>query len=368
MKVAVIHDDLMRRGGAEQVVLSMLKAFPNADLYTLCYRPNLTYEEFEKFKIYTSLFQYLVKTEKMMKRFFFPIGILCMKLLKIKGYDLVLISSTFCAKYASIDRHSKVFIYTHTPFRLAWDPESYKEFAESYGIKRFIFNYIIRVLQYVDMSAAQKGNYHISITTETADRVKTAYCISEVSVINPPVKSNNFFINKQSEKKYYLVVSRLEYYKKVDLAIEVFNELNIPLIIVGNGSKKDELMNLANNNIQFKSNVSGSELSSIYADCKALIFPQYEDFGITPLEANCSGRPVIAYAKGGILETMVPYNEKNKKFTSVFFYKQDKNSLINAIKLIENLEIDTDFIKEHSMKFDEIVFIEKLTTFIKSRL
>jgi len=127
-------------------------------------------------------------------------------------------------------------------------------------------------------------------------------------------------------------------------------------------------MNLANNNIQFKSNVSGSELSSIYADCKALIFPQYEDFGITPLEANCSGRPVIAYAKGGILETMVPYNEKNKKFTSVFFYKQDKNSLINAIKLIENLEIDTDFIKEHSMKFDEIVFIEKLTTFIKSRL
>ena len=367
MKVAVIHDDLMRRGGAEQVALSMMKAFPDADLYTLCYQPALTYPEFKNYSIKTSLYQHLVKTEKWMKWLFFPFGIICMKLLRVKGYDVVIVSSTFCAKYAWIDRGSKIFIYTYTPFRLAWNPTSYKEYIESKGLLRLLLNIVIRFLRWVDKREAQKGNYHIGMTNETAQRIRDAYGVDEVAIIHPPVKSENFYVSEE-KKLYYLIVSRLEFYKKVDLAIEAFNELNLPLIIVGNGSKKKELMAMAGNNIQFKSGLSAAELSGLYANCKAFVFPQYEDYGITPLETNASGRPVIAYSKGGVLETMVPYQEGTQEFTSIFFNEQTKDSLIESIRIFESLTINSGFIKAHSMKFDESVFINELVKLVNSKL
>lgn len=365
MKVAVVHDDLMRRGGAEQVVLSIMKAYPNADLFTLCYQADLTYEEFKNYKIRTSYYQYLVKTEKMMKLLFFPLGIICMKLLQIKNYDVVIVSSTFCGKYGSINRSSKIFLYTYTPFRLAWNPDSYNEYNNSKGISRAIFNSVIKWLRFIDKNEAQKANYHISMTKETAERVKIAYNISEIAIIHPAVKTNNFFVNAEVEKKYFLIVSRLEFYKKVDLAIEVFNELGLPLIIVGNGSKREELKAMANANIEFKSGLSSKQLAELYSGCKAFIFPQHEDYGITPLEANASGRPVIAYAKGGVLETMIPYENDSKPFTSIFFKEQTKESLLQAIKQLEFLNVNAMFIRSHAMNFDEEVFINELKKVVK---
>jgi glycosyltransferase involved in cell wall biosynthesis len=367
MKVAVVHDDLMRRGGAEQVVLSMMKAFPEADLYTLCYQPELTYPEFKNYRIKTSVFQYIAKTERRMKWLFFPFGIISMKLLSLKGYDAVIISNTFCGKYIRVDKSAKVFIYTYTPFRLAWNPGSYKEYNESTGLKRLLFDTVIRCLRIIDKREAQKGDFHLGMTYETAERIKKAYGISNVSIVPPPVKCRNFYVNAQSEKNYYLLVSRLEFYKKVDLAIEAFNKLGIPLIIVGNGSKKKELQAMAKANIQFKSGLNSSELADLYANCKAFVFPQHEDYGLTPLESNASGRPVIAYAEGGVLETMVPYTE-NKNYTSVFFQEQTVESLIKAVNWLETLQIDSDFIRSHALKFDEPVFISKLLGIIKDEL
>jgi glycosyltransferase involved in cell wall biosynthesis len=367
MKVAVVHDDLMRRGGAEQVVLSMMKAFPEADLYTLCYQPELTYPEFKNYRIKTSVFQYIAKTERRMKWLFFPFGIISMKLLSLKGYDAVIVSNTFCGKYIRVDKSAKVFIYTYTPFRLAWNPGSYKEYNESTGLKRLLFDTVIRCLRIIDKREAQKGDFHLGMTYETAERIKKAYGISNVSIVPPPVKCRNFYVNAQSEKNYYLLVSRLEFYKKVDLAIEAFNKLGIPLIIVGNGSKKKELQAMAKANIQFKSGLNSSELADLYANCKAFVFPQHEDYGLTPLESNASGRPVIAYAEGGVLETMVPYTE-NKNYTSVFFQEQTVESLIKAVNWLETLQIDSDFIRSHALKFDEPVFISKLFGIIKDEL
>lgn len=363
MKVAVVHDDLMRRGGAEQVVLSIMKAFPDADLYTLCYQANLTYPEFKKYRIKTSIFQSIAKTEKRMKWLFFPFGIISMKLLAVKGYDAVIISNTFCGKYVRIDRKAKVFIYTYTPFRLAWNPTSYKEYNQTRGLKRFLFDAVIRWLKIVDKKEAQKGHVHLGMTSETAERIKTAYDVSAVAIVPPPVKCENFNVNKSGDKKYYLLVSRLEFYKKVDLAIEAFNELGLPLKIVGNGSKKKELQAMAKDNIQFKSGLNSAELADLYANCKAFVFPQHEDYGITPLEANASGRPVIAFAKGGVLETMIPYNGSTE-YTSIFFKEQNAKSLINAIERLEMLDVNSDFIRAHSFKFDEPVFINKLLEII----
>jgi glycosyltransferase involved in cell wall biosynthesis len=359
MKVAVVHDDLMRRGGAEQVVLSIMKAFPEADLYTLCYQPELTYPEFKKYRIKTSVFQFIAKTEKRMKWLFFPFGIISMKLLAVKGYDVVIISNTFCGKYVLVDKKAKVFIYTYTPFRLAWDPTSYKEYNESKGLKKILFDAVIKCLRVIDKGEARKGHFHLGMTAETAERIKKAYDVPEVCIIPPPVKCENFYLNPSKEKNYYLLVSRLEFYKKVDLAIEAFNELRLPLIVVGNGSKKKELQAMAKKNIEFKSGLSSSQLADLYANCKAFVFPQHEDYGITPLESNASGRPVVAFAKGGVLETMIPYTG-SKNYTSVFFEEQTVSSLIEAIKKLETIDINSEFIRSHSLKFDEPVFIQKL--------
>jgi glycosyltransferase involved in cell wall biosynthesis len=342
MRVAIVHDDLMRRGGAEQVVLSMLKAFPEADLYTMCYQPELTYPEFKQYPVKTSLFNYLIKTEKAMKKWFFPIGLICMKWMYVENYDVVIISNTYCAKYVSIDKKSKVFIYTYTPFRLAWNPSSYQEYLLSTGLKRFLFNRIISLLQMIDSGAAKKGTYFLSMTRETVERVKDA--------------------------NYFLIVSRLEFYKSVDLAIAAFNDLQEELIIVGNGSKKSELMAMANGNIKFMSGLSKEQLADLYAKCRAFIFPQHEDYGITPLEANASGRPVVAFGKGGVLETMVPYDGVSAKFTAIFFKEQKKENLIEAVNLFKTLEIDSHFIREHAKKFDESVFEQLLKKYVEDRM
>src|ERR1700755_2521391 len=124
MKIAIVHDDLMRRGGAEQVALSMLKAFPDADFFTLCYNPDSTYPEYKNYNIITSWFQKIANDADTMKKLFFPFGIWAMKSLKLKGYDVVLISTTFCAKYITIDPGATIINYTYTPFRLAWNPTS----------------------------------------------------------------------------------------------------------------------------------------------------------------------------------------------------------------------------------------------------
>jgi glycosyltransferase involved in cell wall biosynthesis len=369
MRIAIVHDDLMRRGGGEQVVLSMLRAYPTADLFTLCYKPELTYPEFKNYRIKTSLFNVIAKSERSMKMFFFPIGLLCMKFLKVSNYDVVIISNTYCAKYVSIDRKSIIFIYTHTPFRLAWNPTSYDQYNRSSGLKRIIFDNVISLLRNIDSKEAQKGNYFLSITNETVARVIEANYSSKVDIIHPPVKCNNFYVTTDKTSDYYLLVSRLEFYKKVDLAIRAFNTLGKRLVVVGNGSKSEELKAMANGNIEFKSSLSKEQLADLYANCKAFIFPQHEDYGITPLEANASGRPVIAYEKGGVLETMIPFSSLTpKNFTAIFFKDQTPACLIDAVELFETLPINSDFIRSHAEKFDESVFVQKFTTYVNTHI
>lgn len=363
MKVAIVHDELMRRGGAEQVVMTMLKAFPNADVFTLAYNPDGTYPEYRDYKITTSKLQFLSKSVKWMQRLYFPFGVMAMKALKVHGYDVVLISNTHSAKYVNIDRNALVFIYTYTPFRLAWNPTSYSQYNNSKGISRWVFNQVVGVLRKIDKKAAQRGNYFLGMTEETAQRIRDAYEVKDIKIIPPDVKTRNFHLSTRS-KDYYLLVSRLEYYKKADLAIEAFNKLGFKLIVVGNGTKSEELKQLAENNIEFKKGLSSEELAELYANCKALIFPQHEDYGITPLEANASGRPVIAYGAGGVLETMIPYTSDDKKATAIFFKEQTVQSLIEAVKLSELLQFDPDFIRSNAERFDENVFMRELKQFV----
>jgi len=366
LKLAIIHDDLMRRGGAEQVARCLHYAFPEAPIFTLCYQPDDTYPDFKNADVRTSWYQRLVKDEHQMKKLFFPLGVMAMKQLDVTAYDVVLMSSTYCAKYVKIAPKAIVINYCHQPFRLAWFPESYTDYLQARGIKKLSMKAMIASLKYIDYQSAQRTDYFIANTAETSQRIKDKYAFKkDIPVIFPPVVINNFHTTEKVQD-YYLVVTRLEYYKRVDLAIEAFNHLGYKLIIVGKGTKEAELKKIAKDNIIFKSGLSKTELRELYAKCKAFVFPQYEDFGITALEANASGRPVIAFGQGGVLNTMIPYTGNPKKSTAVFFNKQEPASLMQAIQIMENIYLDfaPEFNRKNAFRFDEEHFIKAVRDYV----
>ena len=367
MKVAIVHDELVRRGGAEQVVLSMHKAYPDAPIYTLCYNPDTTYPEFKKANVITSWFQKIGKNEKLVKALFFPFAMLAMRSLKLEGFDVVLISTTHCAKYIRVDKGTTVITYCHTPFRLAWRPWSYENIMKKNWLVRNAFLLVAAMLKQFDKLAARRSDYYLTNAIGMKEAIEEAYKPRrEVTIINPSVKLQNFYLAQQV-KDYYLVVSRLEPYKKVDLVIDTFNSMpDKKLVIVGKGSLEKDLKARANTNISFLNSLGSDELARLYAEAKAFLFPQHEDYGITPLEAAASGRPVIAYGKGGVLDTMIPWGFSNAQSTALFFKEQTMVALSNAINKFEQLYFDPIFIRQHAQHFSENIFIKKIQRFVQS--
>jgi glycosyltransferase involved in cell wall biosynthesis len=367
LKIAIVHDELMRRGGAEQVVLCFHSAFPDAPIYTIAYQPGQTYPEFKKCKIITSSFQPLAKNEKMLKMLFFPLGLWAMKRLDVTGYDVVLMSSTYSAKYVRVSPNALVINYAHSPFRLAWYPESYSEYTHSGGLKKWILKKVISALRKIDFKSAQRTDYFIANTKEMGQKLVDVYKPRNVvTVINPPVVTGNFYVS-ESIGEYFLVVCRLEYYKRVDIVIEAFNALGVPLVVVGKGSQLSKLKAMAKANIQFKSSLSKDDLAGLYSRCQALIFPQVEDYGITPLEANASGRPVIAFGRGGVLETMIPHKSTGSSATALFFEEQSTTSLIKAVKLFTTVKFDPKFIRAHAEEFNDSRFVARIAAFVSEK-
>lgn len=368
MKIAIVHDDLMRKGGAEQVFLSMLRAFPSAEAYTLCYNPTLTYSEFKNFKINTSWFQGIAKTEKGMKTLFFPFGIWAMKSLDLSSFDVVLISTTFCGKYIKTKPGTAIITYCHTPFRLAWYPETYK-FYKANKLKQLSSKWMLHILKHIDKKYALKTHYFIANSKVISKRIEDCYTkLIPISIIHPPVRLDRFYVS-EGLKNYYLVVSRFQLYKKIDLVVDAFNEMpEKKLIIVGTGILERKIRSAAKKNIEFRGSVDSETLAYLYSNCKAFIFPQMEDFGITPLEANASGRPVIAFGAGGVLETMIPYTNETDKFSAVFFEQQTVEDLKQAVQKFEELEniVDPKFNVDNANRFCEPRFIKQIQEFIES--
>ena len=368
MKVAIIHDSLMVRGGAEQVTRCFHEAFPDAPIYTLCYNRKLTYPYFEKCEVKQTWMRFIAPTYRILQILFYPFGIWAMKTIRIGDeFDVVLLSSTHCAKYVHIPSKTLVINYTYTPFRLAWNPESYTEYNNTKGIFRIFFNFFIKRLRKIDLKSSKRTNFFLAMTQETSERIREAYQpLNVITIISPAVNTNNFQVSA-TKKGYYLIVSRLEYYKKVDLAIEAFNKNGKRLIIVGNGSKEKELKEMANGNVLFMKGLSNKELGKLYSEAKAFVFPQHEDYGITPLEANASGIPVIAFGKGGVLTTMIPYKTDCEKCTAIFFEEQTANSLISCIEKFESIKFDPKFLRYHAEKFSETKFVEKIKQVVSEK-
>jgi len=349
MKVALVHDWLNGMRGGEKILEVLAEIFPSADVYTLLYQPEKICGAINRLNVHTSFVQKLPFVRKYY-RYYLPIFPKAIESFKLEGYDLVISTSHCVAKGIVAPKNACNICYCLTPIRYVWD------FGRDYfGFKRFLLMPFLNRIKTWDQKTSSRPQYYISISQTVANRVKRYYN-KESAIVYPPVDAD-FFMPQDKDGDFYLVVSALVPYKRIDLAVEAFNELGLPLKIIGTGTDFKHLQKKARPNIQFLGWQSDEAVRDYYARCKALIFPGIEDFGITVLEAQACGRPVIAFSAGGALETV-----DEKIPTGVFFNEQTAESLVNTIKEFEKKKhlFNKQKTREHILQFDRKLFKQRL--------
>lgn len=361
MQIALVHDYLNQYGGAERVLEVFHDMFPVSPVYTSIYARNTMPKHFRDWNVRTSFMRKLPNAAKW-HQLYMPLYPTAFERFDLSPYDLVLSSSSAFAKGVITEPETLHICYCHSPMRFAWNYNNYMA-GERVPRKAHIVLWLI--LNYVrlwDEVSAGRVDSYIANSRVVARRIRKRYSRS-ATVINPPVDTSQYTPQTEgTHGDYFLIVSRLIPYKRLDLAIDVFNDLGLPLKIVGSGRQEAELKARANSNIQFLGAVADSQLKKLYAGCQALIFPGYEDFGIAPIEAQASGRPVIAYGAGGALETVVP------RITGEFFMEQSTGALADVVNRFDSRDYDPAAIRHHAEKFDVEVFKTRISDFIAYRL
>lgn len=356
MKIAIVHDWLTNMGGAEQCVLNFMDIYPDAPIYTSMFTPKNVDQRFSTKKVVTTFLQRFAKKGHQK---FFPLMPLAFERLDLTDYDVVLSSTSCCAKGVVTSPDSEHFCYCYTPIRYVW-ARSF-EYMQGMGkIKKFFCSILMHYMKMWDFAAAQRVDHFIAISTEVQHRIKKYYNRDSV-VIFPPVRCSLFNIS-ETDGDYYLVVSRLVYYKRFDLAVKACTKLGKKLIVIGDGPERKKLEEMAGPTVQFLGRQPDEVVRKHMAECKALLFPGEEDFGIVPVEAMASGRPAIAFGKGGALDTVIPGK------SGVLFEEQTVDSLANAIEKFETMDFDKEEVRKHALKFDEPEFRRQIETYIRETL
>ncbi|MBM3706873.1 MAG: glycosyltransferase family 4 protein [Actinobacteria bacterium] len=361
MRIAIVHDYLNQYGGAERVIEVFNELFPNAPIFTSIYNEEKLPAIFRQMNIKTSFMQRFPFLDRHFKKYllFYPKAI---ESFDLSDYDLVLSSSSAFAKGAIKDKDACHICYCYTPMRFVWDYIRYVE-KENFGkLTQNILPLVIKKLKKWDIATIDRVDYYIAISAYIRDRIKRCY-ERDAEVIHPPVNVKSFTVSNKAED-YFLIVSRLNAYKNIDLVIDAFNDLGLNLKIVGSGPYKETLMKMVKRkNIEFLGRLDETDLKEIYSKCRAYIFPGKEDFGITPVEAQASGRPVIAYADGGALETVLD------KVTGLFFKENTKDAFTEIVKKFLRVEdrFNRNIIRENALRFDREIFKEKIMDFINQK-
>lgn len=324
MKVALVYDRVNKIGGAERVLSDLHRLYPDAPLYTLVHNPN-TAPWSKNFKVIPTFFN-KVKFFRNHHELLAPFAALAFETFDFREFDLV-ISVTSAEAKSVITRPETLHVcYCLTPTRYLWSGEW--EYRKAFPIKSF-FDLYIKSAKISDLIFANRPDAYFSISQEVQKRVATYYQ-KKSDVIYPAIDYDFFSTPHQHKKQdYYLVVNRLVPYKKTDIVIEAFNQLNRPLKIVGTGSEEMKLKKMAADNIDFLGNVDDIKLRQLYAKARAIICPQDEDFGLTPLEAAAAGTPTLAYKSGGYLETVIDND------TGLFFESQTRDAIVSVINRFE---------------------------------
>lgn len=355
MRLAIVHDYLNQRGGAERVVEVMHAIFPDAPIFTSFYTPNTMPDSFTAMDIRTTWMQDLPGKERHFKKYLllYPKA---MASIDLAGYDLILSSSSAWAKGIKVPAGALHICYCYTPMRWVYNYTDYVEREGLGAVIRTMLPLAIKRLKKWDLSTNDSIDEIIAISEFVRDRIKKVWG-RESTVIYPPVDCSRFSISRNIDE-YFLIVSRLNTYKKIELAVAACTELGLPLKIIGSGPAEPSLKQIAGPTIEFLGRLDDRQTATYFSNCRALIFPGEEDFGITPVEAQAAGRPVIAFRGGGALETVVEGQ------TGVFFDRFETDSLKKALIEFEDLEFNPNAIREQALKFDTLAFKRSLVDFI----
>lgn len=367
LKVALVHDWLNGMRGGEKVLEVFCELFPEADLYTLLYEKDKVSEKISKHPVKTSFIDRLPAAHKIYRYYLplFPLAVSQFDLEK-KNYDLVISTSHCVAKGVKPPKGAVHICYCFTPMRYAW---ALRKDYFGHGLKSLLSAPVLAALRGWDRRTSDRVGRFVGISNHVAKRIQKYYNRT-ADVIYPPVDFEAFRPSECKED-YFVVVSALVPYKRIDLAVKAFNRLGLPLKVIGAGNVMAKLKAQAKENIEFVGWQSDSSVREYLAKARALIFPGEEDFGIVPLEALASGTPVIAYGHGGVTETVLPLNSQPvSKACGIFYYQQTVEALIQAVHRFIKTEknFDPHFMRAQAERFDRTRFREQIEDYIREKV
>lgn len=351
MKVAIIHDWLTGMRGGELVLDSLLKLYPDADLFTLIYNKGKLNDRIENRKI-TTAFTDSLPFKATKYRWFLPLFPTAIETFDLRGYDLIL-SSSHCVAKGVIPHPDALHIsYIHSPMRYVWDMY-YEYFPKRSGLSFLFYQTVSNYLRTWDSASAARVDHFTCNSDFVGKRIQKFYR-REYEVIHPPCLPEGFKVESHSKEDYYLLVSAFAPYKRIDIAIEAFRQNSKKLILVGGGQDESKIRKNLPKNVELRQGLPREEVLELYAKARGFIFPGLEDFGITPVEAQGYCTPVIAYGRGGALETVV-----NGK-TGLFFPEQTAESLNAAILELESIQFKKPDFQKSVNRFTEEKFINQI--------
>lgn len=356
MKVAIVHYWLISMRGGEKVLESLLRLYPDADIYTHVADRKALSPLLAKARIHETFIARMPWARRKYQAYL-PLMPLALEQLDLVDYDLVISCESGPAK-GVITRPDAIHVcYCHSPMRYVWD--MYHDYTRGAGVlKKALMAVLLHYMRFWDQSSAARPDHIVANSGYIAKRVRKSWRRESV-VINPPVELDAFHISAEQDD-YYLCLGQLVSYKRVDIAVRAFNASGRRLIVVGEGEELESLRKIAGPNVEMKGKVPFAEIVELYARCRALVFPGVEDFGIVPLEAMASGRPVIAYGKGGVIDSVLP------GVTGIFFDEQSPEALNGAVDAYEAApeRFVPDVLRAHAAGFSREKFESRLKAYL----